>query len=117
MDYLTMKNIFNNEAGFTLVELLVVVMVIGILTTLAVPAYVSTSYNSKLNTCKTNLRTLDDAIQTYISVHGKQPDSLNDLVPGFIKKVPTEPFGGSYKLKDADSEHPARAKCSLEHNY
>jgi type IV pilus assembly protein PilA len=51
--------------GFTLEELMVVVLIIGILVAIAVPVFLSSRANAELNTCQANQRTIEGAVQTY----------------------------------------------------
>ena len=53
------------EAGFTLVELMVVVLMIGILVALAIPLFNSAVGNAKTKTCYANLRTMDGIVQQW----------------------------------------------------
>jgi type II secretion system protein G len=83
-----------NEKGFTLIELMVVVLIIGILVAIAVPVFVNTSNKSKTRACQANLRTLDGAIQTYNADNHLTPlQTLGALKPNYIKEVPVCPFG------------------------
>ena len=107
-----------NEQGFTLIELMVVVLIIGILVAVAVPVFVSASASAKERTCEANLRTMDGAIQTYGADKQADPTSLADLVPTYIKAVPTEPTGGTYSFNAAVSgTSAAYASCSVPHTY
>lgn len=103
--------------GFTLIELMVVILVIGILVSLAVPVYFTAQHNASVRTCQATLRTIDSVIQAYISIRKACPSSLEDLKPGFIDKIPEEPSGGSYSLVAATEEAPPYASCSAGHTY
>ena len=56
---------FKKEEGFTLVELMVVVLIIGILVAVAIPVFNAASDSAREKTCIANLRTLDGALQQY----------------------------------------------------
>ena len=57
-----MKKLFKNKKGFTLVELMVVVAILGILVAVAIPVYNSVTTKAEINTCAANLRTIESAI-------------------------------------------------------
>ncbi len=99
------------EQGFTLIELMVVVLIIGILVAIAVPVFMNASQNAKVKSAQANLRTLDGAIQTYISVNNTEPSAISDLIPTYIKKMPSDPLGGGdYTYVAATSSAPAHAQ-------
>lgn len=69
--------------GFTLVELLVVVAILGILATVAVTSVTGHIEKTNVTAAKTSVRAIDDAIEAYSSGHhGKLPGDLKDLVKG-----------------------------------
>ncbi|NLY68469.1 MAG: prepilin-type N-terminal cleavage/methylation domain-containing protein [Clostridiales bacterium] len=87
-----------NKKGFTLVELMIVVIIIGILTAIAIPVYNSVTANAKINSALANQRSIDSAIQMYYAKNSKYPDNINALVPDFIQSIPEDPFGASYDI-------------------
>jgi general secretion pathway protein G len=81
------------EDGFTLIELMIVMIVIGILTAIAVPAYTTYIRNAKEATLREDLRTMRGAIDAYTVDKQKAPQSLDDLVQsGYLKAMPKDPF-------------------------
>ena len=80
-------------AGFTLVELLVVMAIIATLLTLAVPRYFGSVEKSKEAVLKQNLATLRDSLDKYYGDTGRYPDSLDDLVTKkYIRGIPLDPL-------------------------
>jgi general secretion pathway protein G len=79
--------------GFTLVELLVVMAIIAVLLTLAVPRYFGSLDKSKEAVLKEDLFQLRDAIGKYYGDKGKYPDSLEALATEkYLRKVPVDPI-------------------------
>lgn len=93
----------NRQPGFTLVELMVVLVIIAILVAIAVPIYSRTVQNAKLRACQANLRMIDGAVAAYYSARGTMPDSVQELVEaGYIKEVPHCPAGNEEYTLDAE---------------
>lgn len=81
------------ESGFTLLELIIVVAIIGILATVAMPALKDVPRRSAEAVLKNNLRTLRDVIDQHYGDKGKYPTSLEALVEGgYLRKVPNDPI-------------------------
>jgi general secretion pathway protein G len=79
-------------AGFTLIELMVVMVLIAILLTLAVPRYFGTVDNGKQSVQRQNIAALRDAIDKYYGDQGKYPPTLQDLVDKrYLREVPVDP--------------------------
>lgn len=74
------------DEGFTLAELLVVMLIIGILVGIAVMSFAFSVTASKKTACSANLKTIRDQISVYYSEYDHFPSSLDDLVPDFIDK-------------------------------
>jgi general secretion pathway protein G len=92
-----------NEAGFTLMELMIVMMIIGILATLAVPSFKSAIKTAKEAVLKEDLRVMRSAIDSYTMDKQKAPQSLDDLVQeGYLKAIPKDPMTESRETWQTD---------------
>lgn len=86
----------NGRRGFTLVELMIVMTVISILVSIAIPIYQKSVIRAKESVLKNNLFTLRTVIDEYTYDKGKAPQSLQDLVSeGYLRKIPEDPITGS----------------------
>ena len=82
--------------GFTLIELMIVVSIIGILATLAVPSYQASVVKAKEAALRQDLSTLRDVLDQHKADQGKYPTSLAVLVgAGYLRGMPKDPFTGS----------------------
>jgi general secretion pathway protein G len=80
-------------AGFTLLELMIVMVIIGILAAIAIPGYTNIIRGGREAVLKADLHTLRAAIDAYTVDKQKAPQSLDDLVTaGYIKSMPVDPF-------------------------
>ncbi len=88
-----MSNARRRTAGFTLLELIVVIAVIGILAAIAMPALKNVPRRATESVLKNNLRTMRDVIDQYMGDKGNYPPSLESLVEeGYLRKVPNDPI-------------------------
>lgn len=98
-----MRSRRNNEAGFTLMELMIVMMIIGVLTTLAIPSFVGAIRNAREAVLKEDLRVMRSAIDSYTMDKQKAPQSLQDLVQeGYLKVIPEDPMTKSRDTWNTD---------------
>jgi general secretion pathway protein G len=83
----------NPCSGFTLVELIVVISIIAILSSFAVPAFTHHIRVAKEAVLREDLHTMRSAIDSYTYDKQKAPQSLDDLVQeGYLKGLPVDPF-------------------------
>ncbi len=82
--------------GFTLIEILIVITIIGILITLAQPSYQRAVTSAKEATLKENLFVMRDVLDQYYADNGKYPAALTELVDKrYLRRVPKDPVTGS----------------------
>lgn len=82
--------------GFTLIELMVVLTVVGLLLSIAVPRYFNSVQRSKENVLRANLAATRDAIDKFAGDNGRYPDSIVQLVEGrYLRAVPVDPITDS----------------------
>jgi len=78
--------------GFTLVELMVVMLIISVLAAIAVPAFIASIKSAREAVLKEDLFTMRRAIDSYTMDKDKGPESLDDLVQaGYLKEIPVDP--------------------------
>jgi len=91
-----MKKRTPRQGGFTLVEIMIVVAIIGLLASIAVPNFVKARTTAQMNACISNLRQIDGAIQQW-ALDTKQGDTATvtpaDILP-YLKNAVTCPSGG-----------------------
>src|SRR5215467_2012187 len=86
--------------GFTLIELMIVMAIIAVLMSVAIPIYSRTIQRAKESVLKNNLFTLRTTIDEYTYDKQKAPQSLQDLVSeGYLRKVPIDPMTNSAEWK------------------
>lgn len=81
------------ELGFTLLELIIVIAIIGILATIAMPALKDVPRRAAEAVLKSDLRAMRDVIDQYYGDKGKYPPSLDALVEGgYMRAIPVDPI-------------------------
>jgi general secretion pathway protein G len=82
--------------GFTLIEIMIVMTILSILVSIAVPMYQKSILRTKESLLRSNLFTLRTVIDEYTYDKQKAPQSLDDLVrEGYLRQVPFDPITGS----------------------
>ena len=86
------------KKGFTLVEILIVVVILGILAAIVIPQFTDASTDAKTSSVKSNLQMLRSQIELYkINNNDAPPTNLDALVTDkYIQQVPAEAFGADW---------------------
>ena len=85
---------FRKDEGFTLVELMVVVLIIGILVAIAIPVFNAANANARQKACYANQRTIEGSVQQYLAADPTNTwaaGGVGVLVPNYIKTAPLCP--------------------------
>jgi prepilin-type N-terminal cleavage/methylation domain-containing protein len=95
--------IWMRRKGFTLVEIMIVVAIIGLLAAIAIPNFIKARDTARKNACIANLKTVQGAIQVWAidtnAAAGSTAPTLATLVSsGYLKSTPACPSGGAYNM-------------------
>lgn len=89
-----LRKMLKKQEGFTLVELTIVVVILGILAGIGVQQYVNVQTRAKGAAHNANLRIISSAANMYVMLEGSAPGSIADLAnKGYLQEVPVNPFG------------------------
>ena len=94
----------NKKSGFTLVEIMIVVGLIGLLAAITVPAMAHARDKSQTTSCMNNLRQIDGAKDQYGFENYSATPTLGDLVPSYLSVTPVCPAAGSYTISALDAD-------------
>jgi len=101
--------------GFTFVELMVVIAIMVILISMAIPQLLKAITHSKEAVLHNNLYTLRTVIEHYSLDKGKAPQSLTDLVTdGYLRAVPTDPMNNNSTDWKTDMEEATQSATNQE---
>ncbi len=122
----------NKKAGFTLVEIMIVVLIIGILLAIAIPNFVAARESSRAKACVGNLKQIDSATQQYCmdkklssATYTANLPTLNATAPtglvsaagaagsGYLRAIPVCPESGAYSVAPQITDSPY---CAISGN-
>ena len=107
-----MSNGKREQCGFTLIEILVVVVILGVLAAIVIPAFSESSSDAHLNVCLGNLRLIQQALSLYRMKVGTYP-STADALAVYLGTLSVCPQGGAYNWSLSDDAYHIR--CSAQH--
>ncbi len=100
----------SRAGGFTLVELMIVMLIIGVLAAIAIPSYTASVKSAREATLRTDLQVLREAVDSYTLDKEKAPQSIDDLVQaGYLKEIPKDPMTQSNTTWTPDQDETVQS--------
>lgn len=97
------------ERGFTLVEIMVVVVILGLLATMVATNVFTVSETADESKAKTDLKLIHDGVKTYKLLNRRLPESLDELIEpnekgqSILESLPDDPWGNPYVLVEGET--------------
>jgi len=89
------KTMVKDRQGYTLIEMMIVISIISILATMAMPSFQKSLVRAKETNLRRTLFIMRDTIDQYFADHGRYPDSLQDLeTEKYVRQIPMDPLTG-----------------------
>lgn len=92
----------SNAKGFTLIEMMIVVAIIGVLMLTAMPNYRTAAENAQIKSCTLNKKLIEAQTDLYYIEKNQFPEGLDSIgmlvTEGYLKTRPVCPAGGEYEL-------------------
>ncbi|NMA14813.1 MAG: type II secretion system major pseudopilin GspG [Clostridia bacterium] len=106
-----LRKIMKSDKGFTLIELMVVVIILGILAAVAIPRFTGRTEKAKENAAYADLKAISNALELYYFDEDAYPnDNGSGELPevlvneGYLQSIPEDPWGESYKYTRIENE-------------
>ena len=106
------------KRGFTLVEIMIVVLIIGILLAIAVPNFMKARDNSRAKSCMENLRQIaagKEQAAMDLKLADTDTPTQAQLTPDYVKSWPTCPAGGAYTIGDMSTNPTCSVTTPIAH--